>query len=108
MTLEMGLTGTLDKLSGMMITGLCDTLRAFSQNWKAGMGSKVPMIYVTNAQNRFIEAGRRYTVEAYAEVKRAATRLSPTRPWRAPSSCTTNGARRCASSSRWPASIRPR
>ena len=70
MTLEMGLTGTLDKLSGMMITGLCDTLRAFSQNWKAGMGSKVPMIYVTNAQNRFIEAGRRYTVEAYAEVKR--------------------------------------
>ena len=70
MTLEMGLTGKLDKLSGMMITGLCDTLRAFSQNWKAGMGSKVPMIYVTNAQNRFIEAGRQYTVDAYNEVKR--------------------------------------
>ncbi len=70
MTLEMGLTGKLDKLSGMMVTGICDTLRAFSQNWKAGMGNKVPMIYVTNAQNRFIEAGRQYNVEAYGEVKR--------------------------------------
>lgn len=70
MTLEMGLTGVLDKLSGMMITGLCDTLRAFSQNWKAGMGNKVPMIYVTNAQNRYLDAGRTYSIEAYTEVKR--------------------------------------
>ena len=70
MTLEMGMTGVLDKLSGMMITGLCDTLRALSQNWKAAMGNKVPMIYVTNAQNRYLEAGRQYTVEAYTEVKR--------------------------------------
>lgn len=70
MTLEMGLTGKLDKLSGMMITGICDTLRAFSQNWKAGMGNRVPMIYVTNAQNRFIEAGRQYNIDAYTEVKR--------------------------------------
>lgn len=69
-TLEMGLKGILDKLSGMMITGLCDTLRASSQNWKAAMGNKVPMIYVTNAQNRFLDAGRTYTVEAYTEVKR--------------------------------------
>lgn len=70
MTLEMGIKGMLDKLSGMMITGLCDTLRASSQNWKAAMGNKVPMIYVTNAQNRFLPAGFTYTVEAYTEVKR--------------------------------------
>ena len=70
MTLEMGLKGILDKLSGMMITGLCDTLRASSQNWKAAMGSKVPLIYVTNAQNRFLPAGRTYTIEAYIEVRR--------------------------------------
>lgn len=70
MTLEMGLKGILDKLSGMMITGICDTLRASSQNWKAAMGNKVPLIYVTNAQNRFLPAGRTYTVEAYTEVKR--------------------------------------
>lgn len=69
-TLEMGLTHKLDKLSGMMITGLCDTLRAFSQNWKAGVGNRVPMIYVTNAQNRLLPAGRQYSIEAYKEVKR--------------------------------------
>ena len=70
MTLEMGMTGKLNGLSGMMITGLCDTLRAFSQNWKAAMGTKIPMIYVTNSQNRFIEAGRTYAIESYKEVKR--------------------------------------
>ena len=70
MTLEMGLTGKLDKLSGMMITGLCDNLRPFSQNWSAGVGSKIPMIYVSQPQNRFIPAGREYAVDSYAEVKR--------------------------------------
>lgn len=70
MTLEMGMTGKLNGLSGIMITGLCDTLRAFSQNWKAAMGTKIPMIYVTNSQNRFIEAGRTYAIESYKEVKR--------------------------------------
>ena len=70
MTLEMGMTGKLNGLSGMMTTGLCDTLRAFSQNWKAAMGTKIPMIYVTNSQNRFIEAGRTYAIDSYTEVKR--------------------------------------
>ena len=70
MTLELGMTDKLKGLSGMMITGLCDTLRAFSQNWVAAMGTKIPMIYVTNAQNRFGEAGRRYTIDSYTEVKR--------------------------------------
>lgn len=70
MTLEMGMMGKLNGLSGMMITGLCDTLRAFSQNWKAAMGTKIPMIYVTNSQNRFIEAGRTYAIDSYTEVKR--------------------------------------
>lgn len=37
MTLEMGMNGTLDKLSALMTTGLCDTLRAASQNYKVGM-----------------------------------------------------------------------
>ena len=38
MTLEMGMTGVLDKLSGMMITGLCDTLRAV----QAGTVTRTP------------------------------------------------------------------
>lgn len=76
MTLEMGMTGKLNGLSGMMITGLCDTLRAFSQNWKAAMGTKIPMIYVSNSQNRFIEAGRTYAIDSYKEVKRGVEECS--------------------------------
>lgn len=68
MSLEMGLNHQLDKLSGMMITGLCDTLKAFSQNWKAGVEG-VPMIYVSHPQNRKIPAGREYAIESYREVK---------------------------------------
>lgn len=70
MTLEMGLTGKLDKLSAMMITGLCDNLRPFSQNWSAGVGTRIPMIYVSQPQNRFIPAGRQYAIDSYTEVKR--------------------------------------
>lgn len=69
MTLEMGLNHQLDALSGMMVTGLCDTLRAFSQNFKAGV-STVPMIYVSQAQNRALPAGRTYTLDSYREVAR--------------------------------------
>lgn len=76
MTLEMGMTGKFNGLSGMMITGLCDTLRAFSQNWKAAMGTKIPMIYVSNSQNRFIEAGRTYAIDSYKEVKRGVEECS--------------------------------
>lgn len=68
MSLELGLTHKLDKLSGMMVTGLCDTLKAFSQNWKAGV-SAVPMIYVSQPQNRRIPAGRQYAIDSYREVK---------------------------------------
>lgn len=70
MTLEMGLTGKLDQLSGMMITGLCDNLRPFSQNWSAGVGSKIPMIFVSQPQNRAFPGGRQYAVDSYTEVKR--------------------------------------
>lgn len=69
MSLEMGLNHKLDKLSGIMITGLCDTLKAFSQNWKAGVGESVPLIYVSQPQNRFIEGGRDYALASYEEVK---------------------------------------
>lgn len=68
MTLEMGLTGALDDLSGYMTTALCDTLRAASQNWRAGVGNAVPLIYVSQPQNRHTEFGRAYAVESYRQV----------------------------------------
>lgn len=68
MTLEMGMTGVLDKLSALMTTGLCDTLRAASQNYKVGMN--IPQIFVSQPQNRTCAAGKKYVFDSYTEVKR--------------------------------------
>lgn len=67
-SLEMGLTHKLDRLSGMMITGLCDTLKAFSQNWKAGV-TQVPMIFVSHPMNRKHDFGLTYAIDSYRDVK---------------------------------------
>ncbi len=69
MSLEMGLNHTLDKLSGLMCSALCDTLKGFTQNWKAGNGERIPLIFVSQPQNRFSPAGLKYTVDSYKEVK---------------------------------------
>lgn len=69
MTLEMGLCGTLDKLSGFMTTGLCDTLRAASQNWRAGVKG-IPLIFVSQPQNRRDAFGLEYATESYCQVRR--------------------------------------
>lgn len=68
MTLEMGLNHELDKLSGMMVTSLCDTLRGFSQNFRVGV-TQVPMIFVSQPQNRATEAGHKYAFDSYTETK---------------------------------------
>ena len=68
MTLEMGLTGKLDGLSAYMTTALCDTLRAASQNWRAGVGNAIPLIFVSQPQNRTTDFGRAYAVESYKQV----------------------------------------
>ena len=68
MTLEMGLTGKLEGLSGYMTTALCDTQRAASQNWRAGVGNAIPLIYVSQPQNRKADFGRAYAVDSYVQV----------------------------------------
>lgn len=70
MTLEMGLNHELDKLSALMVSALCDTLRGFSQNFRVGVPS-VPMIFVSQPQNRFGEAGRQYAIDSYQETRRS-------------------------------------
>ncbi len=69
MTLEMGLTGALDSLSGFMTTTLCDTLRAASQNWRAGV-ENVPLIVVSQPQNRREQFGLDYATASYTQVRR--------------------------------------
>ena len=68
MTLEMGLTGKLDGLSAYMTTALCDTQRAASQNWRAGVGNRIPLIFVSQPQNRKSDFARAYALESYAQV----------------------------------------
>lgn len=68
MSLEMGLTHRLDGLSGMMVTALCDTLKAYSQNWKAGVEG-IPMIFVSQPQNRMIESGFEFARMSYSGVR---------------------------------------
>ena len=67
-TLEMGLTGMLDGLSAYMTTALCDTQRAASQNWRAGVGNRIPLIFVSQPQNRKSDFGRAYAIESYRQV----------------------------------------
>ncbi|MBQ9042014.1 MAG: 2-hydroxyacyl-CoA dehydratase [Eggerthellaceae bacterium] len=67
-TLEMALVGMLDGLSGYMTTALCDTQRAASQNWRAAVGNDIPLIFVSQPQNRASDFGRAYVVESYAQV----------------------------------------
>jgi len=68
MDLEMGLDGELEGLSGVMIPQICDTLKAFGQNWKAGVNN-IPMIFVSQPLNRDLEVGHEYALESYAEVR---------------------------------------
>lgn len=69
MTLEMGLNHELDKLSGMMVSALCDTLRGLSQNFRVGV-TTVPTIFVSQPQNRANEAGIAFATRSYKEAAR--------------------------------------
>ena len=69
MTLEMGLNHELDKLSAMIVASLCDTQRGFSQNFRVGV-TQVPMIFVSQPQNRNTSAGRAYAAASYEELRR--------------------------------------
>ncbi len=49
--LEMGLNGTVEGLSAVLIPAICDALRCITQDWKAGV-KDIPMIPVSYPQNR--------------------------------------------------------
>lgn len=68
-TMDLGLEGKLDKLSGMVITNLSDGLKGFSQNWKRAID--VPMLYIPYGQNRKIEAGIEFNEKQFLHLKDA-------------------------------------
>lgn len=67
MNLEMALDGDLDKLSGVIHTTLCDTLRPSSQNFRTAV-KNIPFIFMAHSQNRKQKYGIDYTVAIYEKT----------------------------------------
>lgn len=65
--LELGIKGTYEGLSAMVIPNFCDSLKALSQNWKYAVPS-IPMVFVSYPQNRRTRAGRDFTRAAYERL----------------------------------------
>lgn len=73
--LEMALDGTLDGLSASIVTTLDDTLRPFSQNYKVGVGQKIPMIFLNHGQHRKEDFGKTYNAKIFNKVKEELERI---------------------------------
>jgi bcr-type benzoyl-CoA reductase subunit C len=68
LNLEMGLKGTLDGLSGVIASSMCDTLRPFTQNFRVAC-PQIPFMFLAHPQNRRPEYGVNFTMTQYTNVK---------------------------------------
>jgi bcr-type benzoyl-CoA reductase subunit C len=68
LTLEMGLNGTIDGLSGVIASPMCDTLRPLTQNFRVAC-PQIPLIFLAHPQNRRPEYGVEFTITQYTNVK---------------------------------------
>jgi benzoyl-CoA reductase/2-hydroxyglutaryl-CoA dehydratase subunit BcrC/BadD/HgdB len=66
-TLELGIRGSYDGLSAVMIPILCDSLKGMDANWRYGV-SNIPVIPVAHAQNRKTPAGVEFTASQYRKI----------------------------------------
>jgi bcr-type benzoyl-CoA reductase subunit C len=66
--LELGIRGTYDGLTAVIIPALCDGLKGMDGNWRHGVGH-IPVIHVAHAQNRKIDAGVAFTASQYRKIK---------------------------------------
>ncbi len=64
----MGLKGTLDDLSGVIVPSMCDTLRPLSQNFRVAC-PQLPFMFIAHPQNRRKDYGVKFTVAQYVSVK---------------------------------------
>lgn len=65
--LELGMNGTYDGVSAIVIPSLCDSLKVLGENWKYAVPS-IPFIPMTYPQNRKPSYGRDYTKAGYERV----------------------------------------
>lgn len=68
MGLEMGLEGTLNGLSGVILSSMCDTLRPFTQNFRIAV-PQLPFMFLAHPQSRKPEYGIKYTMTEYNRIK---------------------------------------
>ena len=68
MNLEMGLNGTLNKLSGVIVSTLCDTLRPLSQNFRVAV-PQIPYMFLAHPQNRKEDFGIKFTIAQFNKIK---------------------------------------
>ena len=66
---ELGMRGTYDGASAIVIPSLCDSLKVVGQNWKYAVPG-IPFIPMTYPQNRASEAGRAFARAGYLRVIR--------------------------------------
>ena len=74
-SLEMGIKGMLNILSGVIIPANCDALRGFGENWKAAV-PQVEFISIVPPFNRKTEPGKKYMMTEYEVAKKALERIS--------------------------------
>lgn len=65
--LELGMRGSYEGLSALVIPSLCDSLKCLGQNWKYAVPS-IPFIPMTYPQNRTCEAGFAFVKAGYERV----------------------------------------
>ena len=65
--LELGMNGTYDGVSAIVIPSLCDSLKVLGENWKYGVPS-IPFIPMTYPQNRKPSYGAAFTKAGYERV----------------------------------------
>lgn len=73
--LEMGIKGAFDFLDGMIIPANCDALRGMGQNWKVAV-PQVEFISLVQPFNRKTEAGVKYLISEYENIRSALERIS--------------------------------
>lgn len=65
--LELGINGTYDGVSAIVIPSLCDSLKSLGQNWKYAVPG-IPFIPMTYPQNRKSQAGKTFVKAGYERV----------------------------------------
>lgn len=67
-TIELGIAGTYNKLSGIMIPVLCDSLKCMTQNFRCAV-PQVEVLPVIHPQNRRILAGQKFLCSQYNKLR---------------------------------------